>query len=243
MRREFIPAAALSLGITLASCGGSPEIPEEVLNTHHTIIEDYECDVDAASIEISDLSEASQEAFGNSEVGQARTDSEGITLDDGLSKEEMVNHTIHESLHWCADRKEIHSLQEPIELPGIGWLTGTDGFLPFINGDQSQANTFVEEGIVDWLAKNIGLEYTSHPEYEVLSSLTGQIAEARGFSTDEIIELLKTDDLVGLVGLMKNKSASQITGQDITDIFYLYMESYRAKEVPDNKSLETILES
>ena len=253
--KSQLAASALTLGLITGTAACSPEsqpplekgvgayaeVPPEVTALHTEMLTELECNVQPANILIQDLAAQSLEAFGDSEIGKAVTTTEGIVLDDNLSLKEMSSYIIHETFHWCADRPNIRTYSQPLELPGIGMLTNSDGFIPLVNGDMASGNTHVEEAVVEWLSKETGDYPVTAPEYAISSELTAVIAKMQHIGTSEVIELLKQDDLLGLVGLMKNKAPQEVTGQDVNDIVYMYMNAYEAGAVPNQADLRSIL--
>lgn len=250
MKREIV-ASALSLGLAfnISACqeNDSSEASSssniEVLSERHVaLLGKYACDVEPATITTQDLAAKSLETFGDSSVGKAYTTAEGIVLDDSLSEAEKYSFIIHETLHWCADRANTHNVAPPLELPGIGELTGTDGFLPIVGGNRLQVNTFVEESAVEWLSIETG-QYDFHaPEYAIGAEIIKQAADLRSFTAEDVLELLKKDDLLGFIGLLKDKPGEEVTGKDLNDIIYLLIDSYKHGVIPTTESLKDILD-
>lgn len=239
MRRVGVPLLAISASLGVG-CGESTETPEAVRAVHSSVIDYFDCPVNEGVIEVSDLADESLAAFGDETIGRAMTNEKGITLDDDLSEKKMAELVIHETIHYCADRTTPNVLETPIEIPEVGMLTAIDGFVPYLNGQNGNGNTFVEEGVTEWLSFEFD-EYTGHEDYAELSELTEQIALVRGFEKKDIMDLLKTDDLIGYVALITNKPADQVNGQDIRKVIVLYIDTYDTKYVPTVSELTEIL--
>jgi hypothetical protein len=244
MRREILsPVAVIGIGLAgMSACSDGPEVPKEVLSAHTEVLEAYECDIDPANITITDLADESREAFGDEDKGLAFTSEDGITLDDDLSNKKMANYIIHESVHWCADLDTNKTYDSPVEIPGVGMLTSSAGFIPQLNGDTQTGATFVEEGVADWVAQHFD-GYELHSEYASMAELTGKIAAIRGFDDETVMELHKEDNFLGFVALVKSKPIQEVTGEDIATVVNLYMNVNSANQTPTNEQLDEILNS
>ncbi len=245
--RLATPVIVLGLAVGTAACSGSsrepqPLVPQEVADIHERVLQEYGCDVQPANLRIEDLTEVSEEVYGKGTVIKAITTEDGIFFNAGETQRRMGELVVHESVHWCADPEHSRSLSPPIKLPGVGTLTAVEGFRLFaeIRGDSEVYGT-IDEGVVEWLARQTSEHATPNVAYDGPSDLTESIVKLRHSDSTTIVDLLKADDIVGLVGLMKNKPSEAVTGQDIGDIVNLYMHSVAAYPVPDKNSLQRIL--
>lgn len=243
VKKVLAPVLAAGLSVSLLGCGESISTPESATMASAEVIDKYGCDVSTPDIAVTDLADESLAAFGDATIGQAQTTTEGIKLDDDLSEAVMTRHAIHETFHWCTDQGSSRTYQEAIALSGIGALTGSEGFAPKLNGSDVIDNTFIEEGVTEWLALGETDYGDGHPDYAGLARLTDLIASHRNVTRDDIASLHQSDDIVSFVAMAKNKPAQSVTGDDINDIFYLYVNAYETMpEAIDPAHIQQTLE-
>ncbi len=234
------PAMALGIVMSATACGGDAGAPQEVYEAQQAILDHYDCEVGPAKITIKDLSEDSLRSFGDATIGKAVTLETGIVLDDNLTTEAMASLVIHETFHWCADRKTEKKYDPSISVGNGYFLTSSIGFVPILNNERANGNTFIEEGVVEWLATK-NKDYIRHDNYAETAELTETITKLRNISDKQIIELLKNDDLLGLVAVFKNKPINKIDGKDLNDIVYLYMGVSDYKVQPTLEELIAVI--
>ena len=240
MRKEIlVPTLALGLGIGLNACSSNEAIPPEVTSATQTISDEYGCG-DTPKIFIEDISNVSEQTFGNTSTGLAYTDLEGVHLSNSESIRSMASLVTHETIHWCADRETSKTYTPTYQITDNMQVTGSTGFVPIINGNVEQSGpTHLEEGVVEW-ASRLERGYEPHAEYNQLAELTSEIAQFRNFDTKDVIELLKKDDLVGYVALVVDKRAEAVTGEDIFNVVQIYIDSYETKTIPSVQDLSKI---
>lgn len=230
----------------LGSCSDSgPSMLEVAEEAKTEFLAEYDCenpDMEISTVE--DGAEFELESA-NPEIEfilDAATTPEGdIILNEDLLEDGAVRTvTLHEMVHACKLFDEGTNYETPYKTSydeSIS-IVGANGLNPKFfstnHPELSGNNPLIEEGLAEWIAYDFGDFYTTDNQdsYAPVRNATIMLSQLAGFTKDDMLEFRANDDLLGFVGLIYSKPATEVTGDELYSVISLYQKSMDLGEAP-----------
>lgn len=243
MGKRFL-APVIATGLALTGCGGAETMktPESVQQTADYFIGTYGCEVPNVNISLVDFRKEFPEKIG----ALGATTLDGILVDSKISLDDQEDVVAHEIMHACTDVSKHKVFDTPFQLDPVTFATSSIGFRVILDGSTpDQGNDMqqipeIEEGVVEWVSAS-DPNYQLSTDYAPLTTLTDRIAELRGFTREQIVDLHQNDDILGFVAIAYGIEKDQVTALELSDMAFMYQAAFYEGYVPTSEELDFYL--